>query len=146
MSQVQDAQTRVAALPGAVMVRRIRRLLIVALSGLFVYSALVTASRGACTDDVVPSCVQVDMHPSPAMAFIVVGMLLWALTRVLRRADDEAAALRILDRSAAVMLAVLLLAVIASQLWLRLVPLENWSGTGWFGLPFPFSTVELKSY
>lgn len=146
MSQVQDAQTRVAALPGAMIVRRIRRLVLVALVGLVVYSALVTASRGMCTDDVLPSCVQVDMRASPVMVVAVVATLLWALTRVLRRADDEAAALRILDRTAVVMVALLALAVVASQLWLRLVPLENWSGTGWFGLPFPFSTVELKSY
>jgi len=145
MSQV-STERRTSSLPGAAIVRRIRRLLIVALAGLLLYSTFATASRSTCTDDVMPSCMQIDLRPSPIIVAAVVGMLLWALTRVLHRADDEAAALRILDRTAAVMAVLLAVAAVVSQVWMWSVPLETWSGTGWFVLPFPFGAVELTTY
>ncbi|KAA9147243.1 hypothetical protein F6B41_15405 [Microbacterium lushaniae] len=77
------------------------------------------------------------------MVIIFTGMVLFALRRVLRRADDEASAIRIIDRTAVAVIVVAVVSVVIAQVWFSLIPLYGIDDSGTYIWPFPFATVDL---
>ncbi|MFK4730482.1 hypothetical protein ROT00_12400 [Agromyces mediolanus] len=150
---------RLSTLPGATIIRRIRRLLLWGLGTALVYAGLSAASKGLCrggvsgdggfvdgdgqTSSAVPLCVNLVLRPSPIVYVAIAAIVLIALTLVLRRAVDEASALRTLDRAV-----ILIVAVTAAWLALTLVsfmsiPLDSWDGGEQFWIPFTFGNVDI---
>ncbi|GAA1823716.1 hypothetical protein [Agromyces salentinus] len=160
MSETLDRApgTELATLPGAAVIRRIRRLLIWAGVTALVYGTVVTASKGGCpggvTSDggyldgngeptsVVPQCVTMTLKPT-GLVFVFIGlMVIWSITRVLRT-SEQAAAIRILDRAAVVIVAVTVAWAVISMVSFLSVPLQQWDGTEPFTPGFIFGNVEI---
>ena len=154
-----DAATAESSLPGREIVSRIRRLVVVGVLAALGYSMFMTASKGYCpggvsTDgfvdaagdptDVAPSCLNLTLQPSPLILAGIAVIIFWALTRVLRVAVDAPAAIRIIDRAAAVISILAVASVVISQVWFALIPITDWDGTGAFFYPFPFGAVDMQ--
>lgn len=148
-------------LPGARIVARIRRLLWVSIVAGVVYSSFVRASKSGCPGGVdasggyldangnptqiPPECVSLTLGPSP-LVFLFIGVAaIWSLGRVLRRADDEAAALRILDHTAVAIMVVAGVSVLVAQIWFAFIPLYGINHSGTYIWPFPFGSVDIQT-
>lgn len=152
---VQEA----SVLPGAVIVARIRRLLVTAVIAAFGYGALMTASKGYCPGgvtadgefidaagslvDMAPTCINLTLKPNGLIYLVLAAIVLYALTVVLRRASDVPSAVRYLDRAAAATAILIVASIIIAQVWFALIPISDWNGSGTFFYPFPFGSVEL---
>lgn len=150
-----------AFLPGAAVIARIRRLVYVAIVATVLYSLFVGASKGGCAGGVAadggfvdsngkpspipPECVTLTLQPSPVMLIILAGIVLWALGRVLRRAESEASAVRIVDRASLAIIMVAGCSVLIAQIWFNLIPLHGIGGTGLYIWPFPFGSVDYQT-
>lgn len=163
MSNSLLTRTAAAASPsaGAPVIARIRRLVIAALVAGFGYAALTQASSSYCpggfdsdgnyvdwagnATDVVPSCVNLALRPSPFVLIAIAAIVVWALGAVIRRATDETAALRLIDRAALAVIIVAAASLFISQVWFGLLPVTSWDGTGTFVYPFPFGSVEMTT-
>ncbi|WP_240642384.1 hypothetical protein [Microbacterium sulfonylureivorans] len=147
-----------SVLPGREVVARLRRVLIVSLAAALIYPAFMRASAGYCAGgfdgadgfvdaagrpvDEAPTCIQLSLGPSPLVYFGIALIVLFAIDRVLKAAD-EPAALRILDRAAAGVVVLVLGAVVISQVWFHLIPIDEFmSGSFSFLSPFPFGFIE----
>jgi hypothetical protein len=154
-------QTRAVGLvPGAAIIRRIRRLLLVGVGSAVVYSTFMLASKGGCfggvtatgefTDadgiptDVAPVCVEMTLGPNPVMVLMLAAVIVAAISRVLSHADGEAAAIRILDRAALAVMIITVASLIIAQVWFHLMPLDGIDGTGTYIWPFPFGSVDFQ--
>ena len=140
----------VSALPGAMIVARIRNLLIVAVVAWVVYSTFTRGQKGTCADasaavdaSFVNRCVELRLAPSPLVAIAVIAIVLFALRRVLRTAVVETDAVRILDRAAAIIVEVTIGSVIIGLVWFALIPVPDPSGPISVVYPFPFASGEL---
>lgn len=89
-------------------------------------------------------CVAMSLGPSPLMFIALVVAIIWALSRVLSRADSEEAAIRILDRTAAGIMIVAAASIVVAQVWFALIPLDGINGSGSYLWPFPFGSVDLQ--
>ena len=148
-----------STLPGATIIRRIRRLLFWAAGTALVYSALATASKGGCpggvTGDggyldangdptaVAPMCVNLTLRPSSLIIIMIGAAVLVAISLVLRRAHSEAAAIRILDRTAIVIVVVTVGWTVLTMVSFLSIPLDGWDGTGPFFIPFSFGNIDV---
>lgn len=157
----RDMLPGTALLPGSVVIARIRRLLYVALAAGVLYSMFVSASKSGCpggiTDtgafidangqptDIAPVCVNMTLRPSPLVLIAIAAIVLWAIDRVLRRADTEASAVRILDRAALAIMIAAAVSVVIAQVWFALTPLYGLDGAGTYLWPFPFGSVDLQT-
>ncbi|SFR71020.1 hypothetical protein SAMN05428970_1097 [Agromyces sp. CF514] len=144
-----------STLPGAPIIRRIRRLLVVAGATGLIYGVLGTASKGGCpggvTGDggfldangdptgVVPMCATLTLRPAPIVFLVIVAIVLIAISRVLRRAGSETAALRTLDLAA-----VAIVGLTAAWWALTLVSFLSVDVLAWDGVgPFPYPDFML---
>ena len=150
-----------SVLPGAVVIARIRRLIYVAVVAGVVYSLLSTGSRGGCAggvtgdggfldsygnpSDIAPTCVSLALGPSPLILIVLVATVLVSLGRVLRRAEDEASALRILDRAALTIIVVAAVSGVVVLIAFSLMPLDGFDGSGTLIWPYPFGIVHLQT-
>jgi hypothetical protein len=151
--------TELATIPGAAVIRRIRRLLIWAGVTALVYGSLATASKGSCpggvtgdggyldangeATEVVPQCVNLTLKPSGLVFAFIVLMVIWSITRVLR-ASDQSAAIRILDRAALIIVAVTFVWAAVSMASFLSIPLDQWDGSEPFFLDgIVFGNVEI---
>ena len=91
----------------------------------------------------VPSCVTMTLRPSPLVYLAIAAIILWALTRVLRKANGVASALRVLDHAAVAVGVLVTVSILVSQVWFALIPITEWDGTGTFFYPFPFGAVDM---
>ncbi len=146
-------------LPGAVVIARIRRLIYVAVLAGVAYSILARGSKAGCPggisadggfldangdpSDIAPTCVSLTLSPNPIILIVLVGIVIGALTRVLRWADDDASALRILDRAAAALVLVAAASGVIALVAFGLNPLYGLDGSGTYIWPFPFGAVDL---
>lgn len=149
----------VSLLPGAAVVARIRRLVVAALIAGVGYATFAAASRAYCPGgfsadggfvdaagdptDVAPQCISVTLRPSPLVLIAIAVIVVWALHAVLRRAADEASALRILDRATLIVAIVAVASLVISQVWFALIPITEWFDTGVLVFPFPFGLVDM---
>lgn len=148
-------------LPGAMVIAMIRRLLIASLVAAFVYPVFMTSSRGYCAGgfdgdggfidssgravDQAPRCVQLALGPSPLVYVAIALVVVLALGRV-TKASDELTALRTLNRAAIAVLALVPVAIIVSQVWFFLVPLDEFAaGSGSIISPFPFGLINVAT-
>lgn len=163
MSQASQLETPPAtpSVPGAEVLARVRRLLVVGLIAAFGYSMLVHAGKGYCpggvnaggsfidaagnVTDTAPICVSLTLHPSVLVYVAIAVVAFGALTLVLRRATDIPSAIRYLDRAAAVIAILTVASVVISQIWFAMIPITDWDGTGTFFYPFPFGSVEFET-
>jgi len=148
-------------LPGSAIVQRIRRLIVVTISAAILYSALLAGSKGGCAGgitasgmfvdqngdatDVAPTCVNLALRPNPMMFLLFGAILLWAVHRVLRKAPDDASALRILDRAAVITGLLAVAAIVIANVWFALIPLYGIDGSGTYIWPFPFGAVDFQT-
>ena len=148
-------------LPGAVIIARIRRLLVASIVAGILYSTITHASKSGCPGgvdangnfidasgnptDIPPECVSLTLGPSPVILILMGVIVLWALGRVLRRAESEAAALRILDRAALAVGILAAVSVVVAQVWFALIPLGGIDGSGSYIWPFPFGVVDMQT-
>jgi hypothetical protein len=161
LTPAPPAPSDVASLPGRAVIGRIRRVLTVSLVAVLVYSVSMGASAGFCAGgvdadggfidaagravDEAPRCVQLTMGPSPLVFLAIALILLFALGRVMN-ASDESVAVRILDRSAAGVVVLVIVAIVVSQVWFRMIPLEGFmAGTASIFSPFPFGFIEVTN-
>ncbi|GAA1962964.1 hypothetical protein [Agromyces allii] len=145
----------ITSLPGAPIIRRIRRLLVVAgATGLF-YGVLGTASKGGCpggvTGDggyldangdptsVVPMCVTLTLRPAPIVLLVIVAIVLIAISRVLRSARSETAAMRTLDLAAVAIVGLTVAWWALTLVSFLSIDLQAWDGVG----PFPYPDAML---
>jgi hypothetical protein len=155
------APQKASMLPGAAVIARIRRLISVAVGAGAVYSIFTSGSRGGCAGgisgdggfidangdptSIAPTCVTMALRPSPIILIALVGIIVWALGRVLRRAEGEASALRMIDHAALAITALAVASLVIAHVWFTLIPLDGIDGSGTYIWPFPFATVELQT-
>lgn len=147
------------ALAGRPVIGRIRRVLMISVAAVLGYSALTRGSAGYCAGGVdsdgsfidasgqavdgAPRCVQLTLEPSPMFFIGIALIILLAIGRVMK-ASDEPTALRTLDRAAVAVVALVIVAIVVSWIWLRLVPIEDFArGGGTIFSPFPFGFIDV---
>jgi len=143
-----------STLPGAAILLRLRKLLVLALGAGVVYAVVLHASRGYCgaggpnadgsVVTLVP-CVTLTLAPSPLVYAALAAIVLAAVGLVLRRAGSEREAVAIFDRAAVIVVALVAASVAISYVWFFLIPIETWSSRGPLWYPFPFGAVELTT-
>ncbi|MET2011664.1 hypothetical protein ABXJ56_08955 [Microbacterium chocolatum] len=162
MTRADDTLTAMPAIAGARVIAQIRALLVTVILTGIAYSVLSSATRGGCSGgrdssgrmvdgnglvtDVVPECVQMTVGPSPLMFAFFGGAVLWAIGRVLRRAQSEGDAIRTLRRTARVVMIVAIVGAVVAQLWFWLMPLWGLDGQGTYVFPFPFASFTVETY
>jgi len=161
LTQTPPISSEVASLPGATVVARIRRVLIVSLIAALAYPSFIGVGAGSCAGgidgqggfvdaagrpvDTAPTCVELTLKPSPLVYLGVVIIVLFAISRVLK-SSHEAAALRILDRSVTGVCVLVAVAIVVSQLWFHLIPIGDvLAGTTSVLSPFPFGFIDVAN-
>ena len=155
-------EARLSNLPGASILLRVRGLIWSALGAGLLYGIVTNASRSACPGgrspsggyldangqptDLAPECVSLTLQPSLFVAAAVVVVVLAALTRVLRRANTEAEALRIIDHAGIAIIALVSASIVIAHVWFWLIPIADWNGSGTLWVPFPFGSVTMETY
>lgn len=162
---LETPRTKVRApLPGARMLRRALWLIVVTALSAFAYSSLLVASRGGGVGpqvwvdasghhvdadgnptDAAATTVNVVMHANPAMYVVLAALALGAIVLVLRRAVDEAGAVRILTWAMWIVPAVAVVAIVVGYVWFMRTPLDYWAQTGFHFAGFPFASVSVTT-
>lgn len=148
------------ALAGVAVIARIRRVLIVSVFAALAYTSVMAGTAGYCPGGVDGSggfidasgqavdqalmCVKLELRPS-ILIYIGIGLIvLLAIGRVMK-APDELVALRILDRAAIAVGALAVVAAVVSGVWLRMIPIEEFTGGSWSVFsPFPFGVINVE--
>lgn len=160
LAQTPPKDAAFVGIPGVVVVAGIRRTLIWTLIIAVLFPAFMSGSRGYCPGgvdgnggfidasgrpvDEAPMCVQLSLGPSPLVYVGIALIVLFAIGRVMK-ASDERAALRILERAiqGAGLLAVI--AIIVSNVWFLMTPIEGFSSGSWSVFsPFPFGIISVE--
>ena len=125
---------------------RVRGLLLGGAFAAVVYGILTNAVRSACptqTGDVsTEQCQTYTLGPSWMVVAAMAVAFLVGLGSAAKRADS-AGALRTLDRTGTVIIAIALGSAVVSQVWFWMLPLQqvlDHGGSLWF--PFPFGAVS----
>ena len=156
-------EVRLSKIPGASILLRVRGLIWSALGAGLVYGFVTNASRSACPGggpspnggyldtngqptDVAPQCISLTLQPSIILCAAIVIIVLAALTRVLKRANTEVEAFRIIDRAGIVIIAVVAVSIVISHVWFWLIPIADGNGSGTLWFPFPFGSVTMETY
>lgn len=137
-----------AMLPGAPIIARIRRLIIVALVADAAYAMLATAQRWQCIGGSAAgaeTCTSMQIGPSPVILFAIATIVVVSLGRVLRRAVDEPSAVRIIDRAAIAIAIVAAACGVIAQVWFWALPAPDPSGPFTLVFPFPFASGSLTT-
>jgi hypothetical protein len=72
---------------------------------------------------------------------VIALIVLLSITRVIK-VDAEADALRILDRAAIAIVVLVAVGIVVSQVWFRLVPIEEFTSESFtIFSPFPFGNI-----
>lgn len=159
LAQTQPKDAAFVGLPGAVVVTGIRRTLIWTLIIALVFPAFMSGSRSFCPGgvdgnggfidasgrpvDEAPVCVQLTLGPSPLVYLGIALIVLLALGRVIK-ASDERAALRTLERAIQGAGLLALIAVVVSNVWFLMTPLEGFDSGSWSVFsPFPFGIISV---
>jgi hypothetical protein len=125
-----------------------------------VYSTFMSGSKGICPGgvdasggfidaegrsvDQAPLCVQLNLRPSVFVYFGIVLIVLIALGRV-TKAADERAALRTMERAIQGAGLLVALALVISHVWFQMIPLEQFSSfESWSVMsPFPLGVIDV---
>ncbi|WP_435748753.1 hypothetical protein [Microbacterium sp. PMB16] len=136
-----------AGFAGAAVVGRIRRVLLLSAFAALVYSWMLTGSRGLCVGGADGGgdarCATLNLKPSFLVYVAIALIVLLALGRVMKAAD-ETAAIRTLDRAAFGIAVLVIAAIVISQVWFRMIPIEDFlAGTTSVFSPFPFGIIDV---
>lgn len=160
LPRTSPQSTDVAALAGVTVIGRIRRLLIISGIAALVYSEFMASSRGHCpggfdgnggfideagrpVDEALP-CIHLTLEPSPLVFIGIAVIVLLAIGRVMKAADDPAA-LRTLTRATVAVSVLVVVAVLVSQVWFFTVSIEGFNSGSWsIFSPFPFGLIEVE--
>lgn len=146
-------------LPGAAVIARIRRVMVVALIAAFVYATLSAGSTGSCAGGFdgsggfidaagnpttqAPMCISLALQPSPLIFLGIALIVFLAIGRVLKVAD-EPAAIRTLDRAAAGVAILVVCALAISQVWFGLISVTDLDPYSFqIFAPFPFGLIDV---
>ncbi|WP_022890379.1 hypothetical protein [Agromyces italicus] len=158
MAETIDRPASLSTLPGATVIRRIRRMAFAALGTALVYSVIGAATRGGCVGgstadgfmevngsaaDITPTCVQLTLRPSWIVFVAIAVTVIVAITLILRPGRSEASALRIIDRAVAVMIAGTLAWAALTMVSFFAIPLDPPSPGEPFMIPFTLGQVEV---
>ena len=90
-------------------------------------------------------CIDMVLKPSPLVFLGIALIVLLALGRVLK-ATGDASAIRTLDRAAAGLMILVVGALVYSQIWFAMIPLNDFmSGTFAILAPFPFGFIDVSN-
>lgn len=148
-------------LPGAAVIARIRRVMVVALIVAFVYAVLSTGSKSYCPGGFgsnggfidsagnpttqPPMCISLALQPSPLIFIGLALIVLLAIGRVLK-ATDETTAIRTLDRAAAGIAILVVCALAISRVWFGLIPITDLDPYSFqLFAPFPFGLIDVAT-
>ncbi len=132
-----------STLPGVVLVERIRRLVLLSVILAVGYGMFVRGQKqwrlGAAGD------WQLEMRPSPLIFAAAIVIVLVALRRVVRIAETDDDARRILGRAAYGIVALFVIGAVVSFTWFALVQAPDGSNPYTTFFPFPFATGALTT-
>jgi hypothetical protein len=148
----------VAEIPGAIVLRRVRKLLITALVGALAYSLLTTGTWARClggydgsggfidgsgeATELAPTCLTLTLRANPLIYVVLALIVIGALSSVLKKSRSEADALRYVDAAAVVVVLLLATCIVVSHVWFWNLPVQDWDGgTTDFFYPFLFGSV-----
>lgn len=153
---VPDTDSRA---PGAAVLLRVRRLVLVAVVGALVSSSFMVATKMRCPGgvdasggfidangdptDIAPTCTTLSLRPSIVLYLGMALLVVWVLGRVARRTGDEASAIRLIDRTTIAIGAIALASIVIAQVWFALIPIDGIDGSGTYLWPFPFASGEI---
>ena len=138
-----------SSLPGATIIRRIRGMLLSAISTALVYSLIGNANKGACFDTVSEkaavesTCVNIVLQPSPFVFLAIAVAVIVAITLVLRPGRSEASALKIMDRTVIIIISGTLAWAAVTVVSFIAIPMEPPGLDGTFTIPFTFGNVDV---
>ncbi|MFF2272170.1 hypothetical protein ACFVTX_07840 [Agromyces sp. NPDC058136] len=129
----------------ATLLLRVRGLMLSGAFAAVVYGMLTNSSRSACPTQTgsvsTAQCVTYTLSPSWVVVAAMAIALLVGLGAASRRADARAA-MRALDRTGTVIIAIALTSLVIAQVWFWALPVQqvlDHGGGLWF--PFPFGAV-----
>lgn len=155
------AETRASTLPGATVLAGIRRALLWSLIAGVVYSFFMAGSKSYCPGgfdgsggfidsegrpvDQAPVCVSLALQPSVLVYVGIAVILLVAVGRVMRAADERAA-LRTLERAMYGVGVLVAVALVVSNVWFQSIPLEQFDSGSWSVMsPFPLGVIDVST-
>lgn len=159
ITESQPNATVTAPLAGLALVAKIRGLLIVSVIAGLVSPMFMAATTSYCPGgidgsggfidaagqsvDEAPRCIDMALKPSPLL-YVAIGLIvLIAINRVMKAAD-EASALRTLGRASMTVGVLVVVAIMISQVWFQTIPIEQFSTGSWSVLsPFPFGLIDV---
>lgn len=146
-------------LPGAEILMRLRRLIIVGILAALASWFLISGSKGWCPGGIdadggyldaaghptidQPMCASLTLRPNGLMPVVLAIAVIWVIGRVIRSAVDEADAIRMIDRTAAVIAIVAAAGIVISSVWFALTPLPDPGASYSVFSPFPFATIDV---
>ncbi|MFB7252360.1 hypothetical protein [Microbacterium sp. NPDC056234] len=146
-------------LPGAEILMRLRRLIIVGLLAAIGSWFLISGSKGQCGGSIdadggyldaagqpaldEPLCATLNLRPNGVMPVVIAVVVLWVLGRIIRSAAGEAEAIRTIDRTAAVIAIVAAAGIVISYMWFALTPIPEPGSSFTIFSPFPFATIDV---
>lgn len=153
---------RATLLPGAAIVVGIRQLLVWGVVAAALLATLLRGTAGGCSGgiagtgggfigpsgertDVEPMCGQLTMTTHPLMFLLLAAIVLGALTRVLRRADDVDDALRILANARLVIALATMAAFAIGYLTFFTVDTTDWASPGVL-IPIPVVGIDIETW
>jgi len=102
------------------------------------YGFLTHGSKGGWTGT--QEQVSFEIGPSPLM-FLAIAVIAIGSFRAVDRAGADAA--RVLRRRLWLIIALVIVSLVATWLWIGLYPLDGWPNAGTWIYPFPFASVEM---
>ncbi|WP_426622297.1 hypothetical protein [Microbacterium sp. As-52] len=161
LAPTTPATAAAKGLPGLAIIAQIRRVVMMAVIAVLVYSTLTVASRSYCPGgidgsggfidssgqptDEAPVCIDLTLRPSPLVYIAIAAIVLITLGRVMK-ASDERSALKTLNRASIGVAALVVLAIVVSLVWFFLIPMEEFTSGSWTVFsPFPFGTIDVTT-
>lgn len=152
-------QPNTTLLPGAEILMRLRRLIIVGILSAVGSWFFVSGSKGGCVGGVdadggyldaagqstlaEPMCATLNLRPNSVMPIAIAIAVVWVIGRIIRSAADEADAIRMIDRTAAVIAIVAASGILISYVWFTLTPVPDPGTSFTVFSPFPFATIHV---
>ncbi|WP_429462395.1 hypothetical protein [Microbacterium sp. ZKA21] len=152
-------ESRTTLLPGAEILMRVRRLIIVGILAAIASWFLISGSKGGCPGgfDVdggyldaagqptleQPMCSTLTLRPNGLIPVVLAIAVIWVLGRIIRTAVDQTDAIRMIDRTAAVIAIVAAAGIVISYVWFALTPLPDPSSSYSVFSPFPFARIDV---
>lgn len=152
-------ESRTTLLPGTAILIRLRRLIIVGILAALASWLLISGSKGGCFGGIdadggyldaagqptpdQPMCASLTLRPTGIMPIALAIAVIWVIGRVIRAASDEADAIRMIDRAAAVIMIVAAAGILISYVWFAMTPLPDPGESYSVFSPFPFAGIDV---